>query len=111
MAAVMASRSGARHDSKRGVAEVVGTVFGVPRVREDDALRAIRAAVEMQAEVAGIGIGARIGVNTGQVIAHAGESLITGDAVNVGAGLEQAASVGEILIGAPTHDLVRGLER
>ena len=49
----------------------------------------------------------RIGVNTGEVVAGEGETLVTGDAVNVAARLEQAAAPGEILIGAETYRLVR----
>ena len=49
----------------------------------------------------------RTGVNTGEVVAGEGETLVTGDAVNVAARLEQAAPTGEILIGAGTLSLVR----
>ena len=41
----------------------------------------------------------RIGVNTGEVVAGTEERLVTGDAVNVAARLEQAAAPGEILLG------------
>ena len=43
---------------------------------------------------AGVGLEVRIGVNTGEVVAGAGETLVTGDAVNVAARLEQAAAAG-----------------
>jgi hypothetical protein len=49
----------------------------------------------------------RTGVNTGEVVAGEGETLVTGDAVNVAARLEQAAAPGEILIGSETLSLVR----
>ena len=49
----------------------------------------------------------RIGVNTGEVVAGGGEALVTGDAVNVAARLEQAAGTGEVLIGDTTHRLTR----
>ena len=49
----------------------------------------------------------RIGVNTGEVVAGGGEALVTGDAVNVAARLEQAAGVGEVWIGDTTHRLTR----
>ena len=50
------------------------------------------------------GLEARIGVNTGEVVVGGeGETLVTGDAVNVAARLEQAARAGEILIGAETR--------
>jgi tetratricopeptide (TPR) repeat protein len=55
-----------------------------------------------------MGLEVRIGVNTGEVVAGTGETLATGDAVNVAARLEQAAGTGEILIGVATERLVRG---
>jgi class 3 adenylate cyclase/tetratricopeptide (TPR) repeat protein len=86
------------------IGDAVMAVFGVPTVREDDALRAVRAAIELR-DAAQIDV--RIGVNTGEVVTGTGETLVTGDAVNVAARLEQAAGVGEVLIGAPTYALVR----
>ena len=86
------------------IGDAVMAVFGVPTVREDDALRAVRAAVELR-DAAQIDV--RIGVNTGEVVTGTGETLVTGDAVNVAARLEQAAGVGDVLIGAPTYALVR----
>src|SRR5439155_974687 len=53
----------------------------------------------------------RIGMNTGEVVAGEGETLVTGDVVNVAARLEQAASADEILIGAGTERLVRDAVR
>ena len=50
---------------------------------------------------------ARIGVTTGEVVTGTEERLVTGDAVNTAARLEQAAPPGEILIGEPTLELVR----
>ena len=61
----------------------------------------------MRDAVARLGLQVRIGVNTGEVVAGAGETLVTGDAVNVAARLEQAAGTGEVLIGAATERLVR----
>ena len=81
-------------------------VFGIPQVHEDDALRAVRAAVEIRAAVMRLGLQARIGVDTGAVVAGEGETLVTGDAINVAARLEQAASPGEILLGERTKALV-----
>ena len=102
------------------IGDAVMAVFGVPRVREDDALRAVRAAADMQAALAeanegferdlGTRIEARIGVNTGEVIAgdpSTGESFVSGDAVNLAARLEQAAAPGEVFLGATTYRLVR----
>jgi class 3 adenylate cyclase/tetratricopeptide (TPR) repeat protein len=102
------------------IGDAVMAAFGIPRVREDDALRGARAAAELRdrlrvfgAEVQaryGTGVGVRIGVNTGEVIAgdaSAGQAFASGDAVNVAARLEQAAAPGEVLIGEATLRLVR----
>jgi class 3 adenylate cyclase len=94
------------------VGDAVLAVFGVPDVHEDDALRAVRAARELNDAVAelGVGLSIRTGLNTGPVVAgtaRAGGSFATGDAVNTAARLEQAAGDGEILLGASTYSLVR----
>jgi class 3 adenylate cyclase len=86
------------------IGDAVMAVFGVPTVREDDALRAVRAAQELRDAVE---VDVRIGVNTGEVVTGSGDSLVTGDAVNVAARLEQAAGSGEVLLGADTYALVR----
>jgi class 3 adenylate cyclase/tetratricopeptide (TPR) repeat protein len=90
------------------VGDAVMAVFGIPVAHEDDALRAVRAAAEMRAAISEHRLEARIGVNTGEVVVGGdGETLVTGDAVNVAARLEQAAGSGETLIGARTRALVR----
>jgi class 3 adenylate cyclase len=89
------------------VGDAVMAVFGIPVSTENDALRAVRAAVELRDGVHGLGLEARIGVNTGAVVAGERDTLVTGDAVNVAARLEQAAGPGEILLGAETVGLVR----
>src|SRR5918911_871331 len=73
------------------IGDAVMAVFGVPVAHEDDALRAVRAAADMRAALPELGIQARIGVNTGEVVTGTEERLATGDAVNVAARLEQAA--------------------
>ena len=93
------------------VGDAVMAVFGVPIAHEDDALRAVRAAWEMRAAVPALGLRARIGVNTGEVVAGNGDTLVTGDAVNVAARLEQAADAGQVLIGVETQSLVRNAVR
>ncbi len=94
------------------VGDAVMAVFGIPVSHEDDALRAVRAASEMRAAISEHGLEARIGVNTGEVVVGGeGETLVTGDAVNVAARLEQAAQPGEALIGAETRLLVRDAVR
>jgi class 3 adenylate cyclase len=102
------------------IGDAVMAVFGIPSVHEDDALRAVRAAHDMRSALAdlnkelerdrGVTIASRIGVNTGPVVAgdpDAGQALVTGDAVNIAARLEQAAQPGEVLIGEETWRLVR----
>ena len=98
-----------RHDGtvEKFIGDAVMAVFGVPRLHEDDALRAVRAASEMREALVELDIPARIGVNTGEVITQTGDSLIAGDVVNVAARLEQAAESGEVLIGSATHRMVR----
>jgi class 3 adenylate cyclase/tetratricopeptide (TPR) repeat protein len=106
------------------IGDAVMAVFGIPAVHEDDALRAVRAAVEMREELSrlnreleterGVTIAMRTGVNTGEVVAgdpSRGQVLATGDAINTAARLEQAAGPGEILLGGPTHRLVRDAVR
>jgi class 3 adenylate cyclase len=94
--------------------DAVLAVFGIPRVEEDDALRAVRAAVEIRDTLpsivnsaGGAPLAFRIGINTGLVVTDIGKSLALGDAVNVASRLEQAAAPGEILIGAETLRMVR----
>jgi class 3 adenylate cyclase len=102
------------------IGDVVMAVFGLPRLHEDDALRAVRAAVQMREELAevnvrlragyGVALESRTGVSTGEVVTGEGggaQRLATGDTVNVAARLEQAAPPGEILIGESTYRLVR----
>jgi class 3 adenylate cyclase/tetratricopeptide (TPR) repeat protein len=102
------------------IGDAVMAVFGLPRVHEDDALRAVRAAAETRVALArlndelqrlyGVQLVNRTGVNTGEVVsgdASTGQRLVTGDTVNVAARLEQAAPGLEVLIGEPTYRLVR----
>jgi class 3 adenylate cyclase/tetratricopeptide (TPR) repeat protein len=89
------------------IGDAVMAIFGVPHVHEDDALRAVRAGCEMRDALPELGVQARIGLNTGEVVTGTEERLATGDAVNVAARLEQAAQPGEILIGEASYALVR----
>ena len=89
------------------IGDAVVAVFGVPQIHEDDALRAVRAAVEMRDALPELGVQARIGLNTGEVVVGTSERLATGDAVNVAARLEQSAGAGEVLLGPETARLVR----
>ena len=102
------------------IGDAIMAVFGLPAVHEDDALRAVRAALEMQDRLRlindeldqkwGVRLESRIGVNTGEVVAgdvSSGQRLVSGDTVNTAARLEQAAPVGGVLIGALTYELVK----
>jgi class 3 adenylate cyclase/tetratricopeptide (TPR) repeat protein len=102
------------------IGDAVMAVFGVPTLREDDAIRAVAAAAEMGAarealndeleQEWGVRISTRTGVNTGEVLAgdpSRGDSFVSGDAVNLAARLEQNAGVGEVLLGDTTARLVR----
>jgi class 3 adenylate cyclase/tetratricopeptide (TPR) repeat protein len=99
------------------IGDAVMALFGVPVVHEDDALRAVRAAADMRRALEqlneeldrdwGVRIESRIGVNTGEVVTGEGDSIATGDAVNVAARLEQLAGPGQTLLGEATHRLVR----
>ena len=84
------------------IGDAVMAVFGVPAVHEDDALRALRAAMEMRDAIAELGIEGRIGVESGEVVVGTDERLVTGRAVTSAARLEQAAQPGEILVGEGT---------
>src|SRR5687768_8418188 len=113
----------ARHGGKieKYIGDAIMAVFGLPRAHEDDALRAVRAAVDMRDKLNelnaalekrfGVTLAARTGVNTGEVVAlddpTADQKLATGDAVNVTARLEAAAPANEIYIGEVTYGLVR----
>ena len=61
------------------IGDAVMAVFGVPAVHEDDALRALRAALEMRAVFPELGVEGRIGVATGEVVTGTEERLATGD--------------------------------
>jgi class 3 adenylate cyclase/tetratricopeptide (TPR) repeat protein len=101
------------------IGDAVMAVFGVPRLREDDALRAVRAALEMQKALArlnddlrdlGVQLETRTGVNTGEVLAGTAwmrDAIVVGDPVNTAARLEQAAKPGQVLLGETTFHLVR----
>ena len=95
-------------------------VFGVPTLHEDDALRAVSAAVDMRDKLStlnreletvwAVQLAHRIGVNTGEVFTGVngqGHRFVTGEAVRVAKRLQEAATPNEILIGEATHKLVR----
>ncbi|WP_339153131.1 adenylate/guanylate cyclase domain-containing protein [Streptomyces sp. F41] len=113
MSAQIVARGGT---PEKFIGDAVMAVFGVPVVREDDARRALAAALgmrraldalneELEASL-GIRLTTRVGVNTGQVVAGsdatARQALVSGEVVNIAARLEQNAGPGEILIGPQT---------
>lgn len=89
-------------------------VFGAPVAHEDDAERAVRAALSMQRAVrrvlddergGGAPLGLRVGLNTGPVVAGfqaALEYTVIGDTVNTAARLADAAAIGTIYAGGLT---------
>jgi class 3 adenylate cyclase len=106
--------------------DAVLAVFGVPRAHEDDAERAVRAALEMHAILSELNRGfagegkptlaMRIGVEAGEVLVDverasgARDRMLTGDAVNTAARLQSAAEPGQIVVGptvyASTKDVI-----
>ena len=102
------------------IGDAVVATFGVPQMNEDDALRAVRAAWEMQRALAtlnqdleprlGVTLMQRIGVNTGDVVAgdlSTDQRLVSGDTMNVAARLQQNAMPGEVILSESTHRLVQ----
>ena len=105
------------------IGDAIVAIFGVPKAHEDDALRAVRAAVEMRVRLAQLNaelardrdvtLELQIGIDTGEVVVGGDgtRTLATGEAMNVAARLQQAAGPGEILIGRSTYALVRDAVR
>jgi class 3 adenylate cyclase/tetratricopeptide (TPR) repeat protein len=104
--------------TEKFVGDAVVAVFGAPQAHEDDAERAVRAALAIRdafprlaariADRHGADVGIRIGVNTGEVVAGReamarGELMVTGDAVNVAARLQQLTAPGTVLVGERTR--------
>jgi predicted ATPase/class 3 adenylate cyclase len=108
------------------IGDAVMAVFGAPVAHEDDPDRAVRAALDMQAALARFNqrrqtqdadanrLQMRIGINTGEVAAPGAQFsrhdfLITGDAVNVAARLQQVAMPDMILVGERTYQATRNV--
>ncbi len=98
------------------IGDAVMVVFGVPLLHDDDAERAVRAAIAMRDAMAGlneelgVSLSARVGVNSGESVAGGGadrQFLVTGDAVNVAARLQQGADANEVVVGPLTESLTR----
>jgi len=102
------------------IGDAIVGFFGMDELHEDDALRALRAAVELRESVwqlrdelakSGIELDVKLAVNSGDLFVGAGggrETFATGDAVNVAARLEQCAGAGQILLGERTYRLAEG---
>jgi class 3 adenylate cyclase/tetratricopeptide (TPR) repeat protein len=89
--------------------DAVMAAFGIPRAHEDDAERAVRAALGILGRVSELELEARIGIESGEVVVDEADSTFaTGEAVNVAARLQQAAAPGEILIGESAYRLTAG---
>ncbi len=98
------------------IGDAIMVVFGVPKVHDDDAERAVRAGLAMRDELAELNstlpvtLAARVGVNSGEAVADPGagdQFLVTGDVVNVAARIQQGADVGEVVVGALTEQLTK----
>src|SRR5712691_3634165 len=104
----------------RMLGDAVVAYFGYPRAREDDAVQAARAALDLFEAVTAVDTGldrklrARIGIATGTVIvgdlfgAISGEQDVLGETANLAARLQTAAEPGQVIICSTTHDLARG---
>ncbi|HEY1595743.1 MAG TPA: adenylate/guanylate cyclase domain-containing protein [Thermoleophilaceae bacterium] len=101
------------------IGDNVMAIFGAPVAHEDDAERAVRAALGMQDAMADINAGLdethgvtfalRVGVNTGEVLAGAvgRDYTVIGDTVNVAARLQTAGRPGSVTVGERTHRATR----
>jgi class 3 adenylate cyclase len=98
------------------IGDAVMAVFGVPRIHDDDAERAVRAALAIRDTMAPLNaelalrLEARIGVNSGEAVAALDardQRIVTGDVLNVAARLQQHAEPGEVVVGGLTEQLTR----
>src|SRR5438445_7752875 len=97
------------------VGDAVMAVFGAPLAHEDDAERAVRAALRITGAIEelneanpGLDLSVRAAVNTGEAVVtlgarpEAGEGMVAGDVVNTASRLQQAAPVGSVVVGEVT---------
>lgn len=88
--------------------DAVMAAFGIPLAHEDDAERAVRAALMTLERVAELGLESRVGIESGEVVAEdSASTFATGEAVNLAARLQQAAAANEILVGPGAASLLR----
>src|SRR6185436_8450521 len=103
------------------IGDAIVALFGAPVAHEDDAERAVRAALRMQGTLRayvdslGLGVQMRIGVNTGEVLVGAlragGDYTAMGDVVTAAERLQTAAPPGGILVGPATRAATAGVIR
>ncbi len=99
------------------VGDEIVALFGVPTAHEDDAERAVRAALRMHDTLQVLGpelavpVQLRVGVNTGEVLVGAmragGDATVMGDVVNTAQRLEKLAAPGEVVVGPATYAATR----
>ncbi len=99
------------------IGDAVMAVWGTPVTHEDDAERAVRAALELVDAVAvlgtsrGVPLQVRVGILTGEAATAPGagnQAMVTGDMVNTASRLQSAAPPGGVLVGAATHRAASG---
>ena len=89
--------------------DAVMAAFGIPQAHEDDAERAVRSALLILETVGELELQARIGIESGEVVADSSDSTFaTGEPVNIAARLQQQAQPGQVLLGPGTHRLTLG---
>ncbi len=89
--------------------DAVMAAFGVPQAHEDDAERAVRAAFDVLESVHELGLEARVGIESGELVVDDVDSTFaTGEAVNVAARLQQSAMAGTIALGPVARRLTVG---
>jgi class 3 adenylate cyclase/tetratricopeptide (TPR) repeat protein len=98
------------------IGDAVMAVFGAPIAREDDAERAVNAALRVTAAVDELdGLLVRVAINTGEAVVTLGarpaegEAMVTGDVVNTAARMQQHAPVNGVVVGETTHRATRDL--
>src|SRR6266702_2275749 len=98
----LVSRSIEKHGGtvEKFAGDAVMAAFGVPLAHEDDAERAVRAGLATLDRVKELGLEARVGIESGEVVAEDGDSTFaTGEAVNLAARLQSEAEPNQILVG------------